>query len=87
MITDDPILGVSIRNTKRHIRKKWKATAVGEQGPQLPVSVDYAIVKDPEDYIHPRRSRTEKCDCGYPRVPCPIFQKGCTRNYCFLEDE
>lgn len=88
MRTDDPIQGVSVRNTKRHIRKKWKLTAVGENGPQLPGDPmdQFPITRiDLEDHVHPRSKRTPQCDCGYPSVRCPFWDDDCIRNYCFKE--
>lgn len=84
MIEDDPIQGVSWRNTKRHHRKK--TTVVGPDGPRLPGVWAAGLPLDPEAHIHPRRYRTEKCPCMYPCKPCD-FMDNDGRNYCFLNEE
>lgn len=87
MIAEDPIQGVSWRNTKRHYNKKKKATCVGPDGPRLPdFTWTYGLPIDPEAHVHPRRNRTHKCDCGYPATRCTLLDDD-GRNYCFLNEE
>lgn len=88
MKLNDPIAGVSFRNTKRHLRMKFKSTAVGEEGPIRPdVSVyDTVKIKDAEDHIHPRSRREIKCNCGFPHKPCNYGKDAHVSNYCFKLD-
>lgn len=85
MRTEDPIQGVSVRNTKRHIRKKWLASAVGDDGPQLPDYQFPVTRKNVQDHVHPRSLRIPDCPCGYPAKKCEFWTEDNERNYCFKE--
>lgn len=79
MQEDDPISGVSFRNTKRHFRKKYGS--VGKEGPRLPEP--YPVFDGRKEvHIHPRSTRLELCGCGYPAKPCQLGTDE-RRNYCY----
>lgn len=84
MKIDDPIAGVSFRNTKRHFRMKYGP--VGPEGPRVPEDYPGIVLKDQEAHLHPRSKRTVLCNCGFPLKPCNYGKDAHEGNYCHKLD-